>query len=102
VLPVGTSDNVGLMSVKLFCPRCEDVFVPSSKRHQSTDGAYFGTSFPHFMAQVYTDLIAAGGDRKERYVPKIFGFKIHEVSVEQKKQDAVREEQMERLAMIEG
>lgn len=34
VLPVGTSDNVGLMSVKLYCPRCEDVFVPGSKRHQ--------------------------------------------------------------------
>jgi hypothetical protein len=53
------------------------------------------------MAQVYSDLIAAGGDRKERYVPKIFGFKIHEVCVEQKKQDAVRDEQKERLAMIE-
>ncbi|KAL3900066.1 MAG: hypothetical protein SGCHY_001594 [Lobulomycetales sp.] len=100
VLPVGNSDNVGLMSVKLYCPRCEDVYIPPNKRHQSTDGAYFGTSFPHFMMQVFSDLmLVPEEERMQRYIPKIFGFKIHTTSLEQRKQDEIREEQQRRSDM---
>ena len=80
VLPVGLSDLPRTKTVKLYCPKCEvrgtaaaavacarsvkcasiliilttqDVYNPKSSRHASIDGAYFGTTFPHMLFQVY-------------------------------------------------
>ncbi|KAH8234078.1 hypothetical protein KR038_000836, partial [Drosophila bunnanda] len=47
-LPVGLSDTWGYSNVKLYCPRCRDVFQPRS-RCCLLDGAMFGTSFPHMF-----------------------------------------------------
>lgn len=44
LLPVGLSDSPYQKAVKLYCPRCEDIYSPKSNRHGSIDGAYFGTS----------------------------------------------------------
>ncbi|RKO97250.1 casein kinase II, regulatory subunit, partial [Caulochytrium protostelioides] len=48
-LPVGLTDTPGMKSVKLFCPRCEDVYTPPARRHAAIDGAFFGTTFPHLL-----------------------------------------------------
>ncbi|KAJ3194025.1 casein kinase 2 regulatory subunit [Irineochytrium annulatum] len=102
VLPVGMSDIPGVKSVMLYCPRCEDVYTPPSRRHAAIDGAYFGTTFPHLFLQVYPQL--APGNRAatvERYVPRIFGFKIHASAREHRAQDELREEQQKRLASVQ-
>ena len=39
------------------------------------DGAYFGTSFPHLLLITNPSLIPA--KITERYVPKVFGFRVH-------------------------
>ncbi|KAJ3315772.1 casein kinase 2 regulatory subunit [Blyttiomyces sp. JEL0837] len=95
VLPVGLSDVPGVRSVMLYCPRCEDVYAPPSRRHAGIDGAYFGTTFPHLMMQVYPQLAPARST--DRYVPRIFGFKIHSSAKEMRKQDEIREEQQKRI-----
>lgn len=100
MLPVGLSDIAHTKSVKLYCPRCEDVYTPKSQRHASIDGAYFGTSFPHMLFQVYPEL--AVPKSQERYIPRIFGFKVHSYSATFKKQDVYKEKQKKRLQEAEA
>lgn len=74
-LPVGLSDLPAQGGVKIFCPRCEDVFLPRSEAQGSVDGAYFGTTFPHLMLLTYP---AHRPQRStSKYVPRVFGFKLH-------------------------
>ncbi|KAF9183351.1 casein kinase 2 regulatory subunit [Haplosporangium sp. Z 767] len=101
LLPVALSDIPYTKSVKLFCCRCEDIYNPKSTRHASIDGAYFGCSFPHMLFQVYPQLVPPKST--DRYVPRIFGFKLHDVAKQHRYQDMVREESHARImAGIEG
>jgi hypothetical protein len=52
VLPVGLSDLPRNYTVNVFCPRCHGLFFPKSTRQANIDGAYFGTTFPHFNESV--------------------------------------------------
>jgi len=74
-LPVGQSDIPRMNTVKLFCPRCEDIYYPKYTRHNQVDGAYFGTTFPHLLLQMYPELLPP--KPQLFYVPRIYGFKIH-------------------------
>jgi casein kinase II subunit beta len=40
VVPCGRSDLPGLDTVKLFCPNCNDIYVPASSRFQGVDGLF--------------------------------------------------------------
>jgi casein kinase II subunit beta len=77
-------------TVKLYCPRCEDIYNPKSSRHASIDGAYFGTSVPHMLFQVHPSYLPT--KNYERYVPRIFGFKVHEIAEQHRWQDQAREQ----------
>jgi len=95
LLPIGLSDLPNVKSVKLYCGRCEDVYVPKSSRHAVIDGAYFGASFPHILFQVYPQLIPQ--KNTERYVPKCFGFKMHASAALVRWQEEQRVAQRRRL-----
>ncbi|KAJ1888582.1 casein kinase 2 regulatory subunit [Kickxella alabastrina] len=97
LLPVGITDLPNQKAVKLYCSRCEDIYNPKSRRHNMIDGAYFGTSFPHMLFQVYPSLKPAPTD--QRYVPRIFGFKLHSTAELHRWQDEQREKQKERLGI---
>lgn len=74
-MPCGRSDLPGLDTVKLYCPNCNDVYIPPSSRYQGVDGkllvnrlsfshrwrlgAFFGTTFPHLFFQTYRELAPA-------------------------------------------
>ena len=74
LVPVGISDIPRSCTVKLFCCQCRDIYNPKSSAHNSIDGAFFGTSFAHMFFLQFPSLLYSV--REERYVPKIFGFKL--------------------------
>eukprot|EP01017_Pseudomicrothorax_dubius_P012327 TRINITY_DN149_c0_g1_i1.p1 TRINITY_DN149_c0_g1~~TRINITY_DN149_c0_g1_i1.p1 ORF type:complete len:257 (+),score=70.55 TRINITY_DN149_c0_g1_i1:91-861(+) len=73
VLPVGMSEELRTSRVKVFCPKCEEVYIPK-KKCPDVDGAYFGCSFPQMLLQTYTDLYPTPSN--VTYVPRVFGFKV--------------------------
>ncbi|XP_008802520.2 casein kinase II subunit beta-1-like [Phoenix dactylifera] len=74
-LPVGQSDISRSSTVKIYCSKCEDIYYPRSKYQGNVDGAYFGTTFPHLFLMTYGHLKPQ--KPSQRYVPRVFGFKIH-------------------------
>ncbi|KAK4352989.1 hypothetical protein RND71_028507 [Anisodus tanguticus] len=74
-LPVGQSDIPRGSTVKIYCPKCEDIYYPRSKYQGNIDGAYFGTTFPHLF------LMTCGHLKPQKptqnYIPRVFGFKLH-------------------------
>eukprot|EP00754_Rhynchopus_humris_P012851 Rhum_TRINITY_DN14308_c12_g1::Rhum_TRINITY_DN14308_c12_g1_i1::g.80844::m.80844/K03115/CSNK2B; casein kinase II subunit beta len=76
VLPVGQSDQLREASVKVFCPKCEDIYYPRSGKHKSLDGAFWGTTFPHLFCLCNTSLFVTLAKPTHSYVPKIYGFRV--------------------------
>lgn len=95
LLPMGQSDLPNMSTVKLYCPKCEDLYNPKSSRHASIDGAYFGTSFHSILFQVYPALVPEKSLR--RYEPRIYGFRVHAAAALARWQDNQREEMRLRL-----
>ncbi|XP_009621562.1 putative casein kinase II subunit beta-4 isoform X2 [Nicotiana tomentosiformis] len=76
-LPVGQSDIPRSSTVKIYCPKCEDIYYPRSKYQGNIDGAYFGTTFPHLFLMTYGHLKPQ--KPTQNYTPRVFGFKIHKI-----------------------
>lgn len=74
VFPIGTSEELRKSRVKVYCPRCEDVYIPKQK-YSDVDGAFFGCSFPHVLLDTYPECVPS--PPKTVYIPKIYGFKVY-------------------------
>jgi hypothetical protein len=77
VLPMGLYDDPQYSHVKLFCPKCGDSYnCNPNQRH--IDGSFFGTTFAHLFLLHFHDVTGIVPEpTKKSYVPKVFGFKIH-------------------------
>ncbi|KAJ1714518.1 hypothetical protein G4B11_009792 [Aspergillus flavus] len=95
LLPMGQHDIPNMSTVRLYCPKCEDLYNPKSSRHASIDGAYFGASFPSMLFQVYPGLVPEKST--SRYEPRIYGFKVHAAAALARWQDQYREDMKSRL-----
>jgi casein kinase II subunit beta len=93
---MGQADLPNMSTVKLYCPKCEDIYNPKSSRHASIDGAYFGTSFHSILFQVYPALNPEKSMR--RFEPRIYGFKVHAAAALARWQDGQREDLGYRLS----
>lgn len=81
LLPVGTHDMPGLETVRLYCPSCFDIYLPSSSRYLNIDGAFFGTTFPGMFIKRYAEVenqVRLRGN--QQFTLKLFGFKVNETS----------------------
>lgn len=96
---MGLSDVPNLKPVKLYCARCEDIYNPKSSRHAAIDGAYFGTSFHNVLFQVYPTLVPIKS--VERYVPRVYGFKVHAAAALIRWQDAKKDDMRRRLRKMD-
>jgi casein kinase II subunit beta len=92
-VPMGLSDKLHGSRVKIFCPKCDEVYmvqkyipptmkpgdkVPSGGGVQTAtnlDGAYFGSSFPQMFIAWNEDLMEQA-PKVYHYTPQISGFKI--------------------------
>uniref|UniRef100_UPI00358F9B61 casein kinase II subunit beta-like isoform X2 n=1 Tax=Myxine glutinosa TaxID=7769 RepID=UPI00358F9B61 len=72
VLPI---DVPGGAMVKLYCPKCMDVYTPMSSRYCNVDGAWFGTGFPHMLFMVHPEFRPQ--KHANQFVPRLYGFQIH-------------------------
>ena len=82
MLPVGLCDSVshnGNNPMKLFCPKCQELYEHNVPNGNYIDGAFFGTTFPHLYLQTYSELLPT--PRTTTYVPRVFGFKVHKVNI---------------------
>ncbi|KAG0674600.1 casein kinase 2 regulatory subunit [Kluyveromyces marxianus] len=82
LLPCGLSDTLGKQTVRLYCPSCQDLYIPQSSRHLSLEGAYWGTSFPGVFLKHFKELEDYVEKKsKDTYELKIFGFSIAKEAV---------------------
>lgn len=82
LLPGGLSDTIGKHTVRLYCPSCQDLYLPQSSRFLCLEGAYWGTSFPGVFLKHFKELedyVERKG--KESYQLKVFGFKINDQAI---------------------
>ncbi|KAA6388776.1 MAG: putative casein kinase II subunit beta [Streblomastix strix] len=64
LLPFGQTSEHGKSGVLLYCPSCEDLFVPQNKRIQQIDGAAFGPTFAHLFLMQFPNILKNIGKKK--------------------------------------
>lgn len=85
LIPVGSTDLPGQETVRLYCPCCNDIYLPSSSRYLNIDGAFFGTTFPGLLVKMFSEIenqcrIRTSKLNQKDFGLKLFGFKINELS----------------------
>jgi casein kinase II subunit beta len=84
--------------VKLYCPKCMDVYTPKSSRHHHTDGAYFSTGFPHMLFMVHPEYRPKRPTNQ--FVARLYGFKIHTMAYQLQYQAAANFKQPNSTSVI--
>lgn len=85
LIPVGSTDIPGQETVRLYCPCCNDIYLPLSSRYLNIDGAFFGTTFPGLLVKMFPEIenqcrMRIQKAKQEDFGIRLFGFKISELS----------------------
>ncbi len=77
LLPIGQSEVPNTAPLRMYCPRCQDVYLPQKAKFESIDGAYFGPYFAHMFVVNYPLLSVRP---RQEFSGTIFGFRMHSSS----------------------
>jgi len=84
VLPVGLHSELRQGQAHIFCPRCNNVYAPSTPPLGSQraavcdiDGAYIGPTFPHLLILAQPAINSKLATPKP-YESKVFGFRVYD------------------------
>lgn len=85
LIPVGATDIPGQETVRLYCPCCNDIYLPLSLRYLNIDGAFFGTTFPGLLVKMFPEIgnqckLRIKKVNQDNFGVRLFGFRIHESS----------------------
>ncbi|KAJ3425440.1 casein kinase ii subunit beta [Anaeramoeba flamelloides] len=78
-LPVGLYDEPKRDTLKIYCPKCRDLYLPKL-RYRKIDGAYFGTTFPHLLLNTRKKMRPM--KPPQEYKPEIIDPKINKTELE--------------------
>jgi len=81
VVPIGSSMDLNHDSVCIFCPKCGEVYSAGRNplcSSRALDGAYFGPTFAHLFFMTYSHEVPQ--EPPQRYVPRVFGFRVNSLS----------------------
>jgi casein kinase II subunit beta len=85
-LPIAVSEFLRKETVKIYCPKCKQIYSPRPKTSGDLDGAYFGCSLPGMYLLTYPSTTPGAAYIPRYFAPRTFGFKVHgAVSIVQKK-----------------
>ncbi|GMM41603.1 hypothetical protein FOG51_03037 [Hanseniaspora uvarum] len=68
------------------------------KFNPNIDGAYFGTTFPHFFLMQYPNVVSGEEKPKQRFIPAIYNFDLHYNSQILRYQELKRQQLEEKLS----
>lgn len=68
------SDKLRTSRVKVYCPRCEEAYLPKYK-NMNLDGSFFGTSLAQVFMKHYPNAIILP-PKVYFYQPKMYGFQV--------------------------
>ncbi|GIQ82300.1 casein kinase II, regulatory subunit [Kipferlia bialata] len=76
VLPVGLDSSPCRECVRMYCPLCKEVFLPSKSSLNGVDGCFYGTSFPQMFLMTFPSLVPKADVR--HYQATVYGFNIYD------------------------
>lgn len=94
-LPMGLDERPNRCYVKLFCPKCEDVYHPVPRQQAAIDGAFFGSTAAILLFQTFPKHLPRHSS--EQFVLKLYGFKLHSHAELARWQQQQREELEQKL-----
>lgn len=103
MLPVGLNDKPDKQKVRLYCPRCCDIYVPHlsvSSKFIKIDGAFFGTNFPHMFFMVFPNIRPPKPTK--HYTAELYGFRIHPSAYEFQEKKSISAQKARQCPMLHG
>ena len=74
--PIGISDDISINTVKMYCPKCQEIYNVNDGSFSVIDGAFFGTHWISKLIELNPQ-IHSNEPPNQNYIPRIFGFKIY-------------------------
>jgi casein kinase II subunit beta len=75
-LPYGTSDELDESVLRLYCPKCNEVYVADNPDFEVIDGAFFGPSWIHLFVSSFPEIVRTLRRGRTKPSPRLFGFRI--------------------------